>query len=242
MIEASILKHLPRMALDLLLPPRCLSCKTIVATPGALCPACWDGLRLLAPPHCARCGLPFATDTGAAILCGSCLDGSAQFGRARAALRYDASSRSMILGFKHGDRTALAVPFARWMARAGRELLADADMLVPVPLHPWRLFRRRYNQAALLTKALSRLTGVAHRPDALARIRATPPQGTMGRFGRRRNVAGAFRLTAAVEGRHVLLVDDVLTTGVTVDECARVLKAGGARQVDVLTLARVVLS
>jgi ComF family protein len=157
--------------------------------------------------------------------------------------RYDDASRALVLRFKHGDRTGAVPHFARWMARAGAALLAEAEVIVPVPLHPWRLWRRRYNQAAMLALAVAREAEKSCVPDALARIRATPSQGRLGRGQRTRNVRGAFRLRRpeAVEGRRVLLVDDVLTTGATVEECVRVLKRGGAADVDVLTLARVVL-
>lgn len=148
----------------------------------------------------------------------------------------------MVLKFKHGDRTGFAPAFAAWMARAGGELLAGADLLVPVPLHWRRLFHRRYNQAALLANALARLSGVACRPDALKRVRNTVSQGSVSGLHRRTNVKGAFatRTPDWVAGRRILLVDDVLTTAATVDECARVLLGAGATAVDVLTLARVV--
>jgi ComF family protein len=176
--------------------------------------------------------------------CGACLDHPPAYESARAAIAYNANSRRLVLQFKHGDRTGLAGPFARWMAGAGRELLAEADLLIPVPLHRWRLFRRRYNQAALLARALSRLAGVAWAPTALRRIRRTQPQGTMGRQGRQRNVQGAFRVNDGIRlvGKRVVLIDDVLTTGATVEACVWVLKDAGARRVDVLTLARVVLA
>jgi ComF family protein len=158
--------------------------------------------------------------------------------------RYDDASRSLILRYKHADQTASTPPFARWMARAGAELLAEADLIVPVPLHRWRLFLRRYNQAALLANALAGLSGVHCRPDLLRRPWHTPSQGGLGRRQRRENVRGAFRLQRgeAVKGKRVLLIDDVLTTGATCEECARTVLAAGAEAVDVLTLARVVLA
>jgi ComF family protein len=232
------------LLLDGLLPPRCLSCGGLTATAGALCPPCWRRIAFVTAPLCPCCGHPFDIDPGPEALCGVCAGRRPVFARARAVFRYDDASRGLVLGFKHADRTALAPSFSAWMARAGAELLREAEVIVPVPLHPWRLFRRRYNQAALLANALGRLSGLPCLPDALVRLRHTPPQGAMGRQPRRRNVHGAFALRrhAGIDGKRVLLIDDVLTTGATLEECAATLLAGGASAVDVLTLARVVLA
>ena len=233
-----------RVVVDLLLPPRCLSCGVMTDRAGALCAVCWSRIAFLGAPYCDCCGVPFASDPGPATVCGACLRDPPGFARARAVFRYDDGSKRLVLGFKHADRSSLAASFARWMMRAGADVLADADLLVPVPLHRWRLLHRRYNQAALLANQLSRWTGIACRPGALERVRHTPSQGLLGRGQRQRNVQGAFRLAkggVAVAGRRVLLVDDVLTTGATIEECVRVLRRGGATAVDVLTLARVVL-
>jgi ComF family protein len=167
------------------------------------------------------------------------------YDRARAALRYDEASRGLILAFKHADRTDVTPTLGQWLARAGSELLAEADLVAPVPLHRWRLLRRGYNQAALLANVLARDTGAVLAPDLLQRVRATPSQQGLSGRARQDNVtAGAFRVhpwhRRRVEGRRVLLVDDVLTTGATVGACARVLRRAGALQIDVLTLARVV--
>lgn len=228
--------------LDLLIPPRCLSCGGVTVAQGTLCPSCWDAVTFLGPPFCLRCGHPFDVDMGGAMMCARCLTDPPRFHRARAVFRYDDASKGLVLGFKHADRIGRAPAFVRWMARAGIELLSEADLIVPVPLHRWRLFQRRYNQSALLANGLSKLSGVPCRPDALVRVRHTPKQGAMGRGQRRANLHGAIHLNrlAQVRGRHVLLIDDVLTSGATVDECVRVLRQGGAVVVDVLTLARVV--
>jgi ComF family protein len=230
-------------ALDLLLPPRCLACHGAVDRQGALCPACWSALQFLGDPQCVSCGLPFDFDPGEPSRCGGCLRKPPPFERARAALAYDDASRPLLLGFKHADRTHAAPPFGQWLARAGADLLGDAELVVPVPLHRWRLFRRRYNQAALLAIALGRARGVPVEADLLVRRRATPSQAGRSRIARQRNVRGAFAVRpgrgAAIAGRRVLLVDDVLTTGATAMECARVLKRAGAAAVDVVTLARV---
>jgi ComF family protein len=240
--------------LDLLLPPRCLKCGTQVEQQGALCPGCWKDLTFLSAPLCARCGYPFEFEPfefepvefekAHDSLCAQCIRRPPAFGRARAVFRYDDASRGLVLSFKHRDRTDAASAFGAWLARAGAPLLADADLIMPVPLHWLRLFRRRYNQAALLAGALSRASGRPAVYDALIRSRPTPSQGGLGREARRRNVRGAFRVrpgrAAALAGRRILLVDDVLTTGATAEECARALYGAGAAAVDLLTLARVV--
>ncbi len=232
------------LLLDALLPPQCLACRTIVDRPGRLCAACWGGMQFIAAPFCACCGLPFEVEAGPDMLCGECLREPPRFDRARAVLRYDAASRSPILAFKHGDRTDAAPAFARWMAQAAADLVTAADVIVPVPLHRWRLLRRRYNQAALVALALGRLAGKPVLPDLLRRTRATPSQGGLGRSERARNVQGAFALRSGlagkVQGKRILLVDDVFTTGATVEACARVLRRAGASHVDVAVLARVV--
>ena len=232
-------------ALDLVLPPRCLCCGAGVEAPGKLCAACWGKLTFLGPPHCRLCGYPLPHALPEAPLCGACAADPPAYDRARAALRYDDGSRRLILAFKHADRTDTAPAFGRWLARAGAELLADADLLAPVPLHRWRLLKRGYNQAAVLAHALARGTGARLLPDLVQRVRATASQQGLGGRARIENItAAAFRAhpwhRRQLDGAKVLLVDDVLTTGATVEACARVLRRAGAAQVDVLTLARVV--
>ena len=233
-----------RAALDALLPPRCLACRTEVAAPGTLCPACWQKLAFLGPPHCARCGYPFPYDPGPGALCAECTRAPPLWAKARAVLRYDDASRALAVPFKHADRTDMAPALGAWLARAGAEVLADADVLVPVPLHRWRLIVRRYNQAALLAHATGRIAGIPVAPDALVRRRNTPSQGRLKPGERARNVRGAFAVRPgredALAGRRVVLVDDVFTTGATVEACTRALRAGGAASVAVLTLARVI--
>ncbi|MGH6890973.1 MAG: ComF family protein [Dongiaceae bacterium] len=230
--------------MDAILPPRCLKCGEIVADPGSLCGRCWPALRFLGAPCCACCGLPFEFDMGESSLCAGCIADRPLFDRARAALIYDDASRDLILRFKHADRIDGAATFAGWMARAGAELVASADVIVPVPLHWWRLVRRRYNQAAVLATAIGRARGKLVVPDLLLRRRATASQGRLGRSQRRRNVAGAFaihpRRAQVAAGARILLIDDVLTTGATAEACTRVLRAAGATGVDLLAMARVV--
>ncbi len=243
MLRAS-LGSVARATLDAVLPPRCLRCGTVVAGDGALCPPCWGRLAFIAAPHCKCCGLPFAFEASPDAVCGDCLRVEPQFGRARAALCYDDASRPLVLAFKHGDGTHAAPAFGRWMAQAAGDLLRDTDLVVPVPLHRWRLFRRRYNQSALLARALAEQGRKPVAARLLLRRRRTSSQGGLSRAGRLANVRGAFAVSDREQrrlvDRSVLLVDDVLTTGATVGECVRVLRRAGAARVDVVTLARVV--
>ncbi len=245
---ASPLRQFARRALDVLLPPQCLRCGTLVEEQGALCLECWQGVTFISQPHCAICGLPFeftmqASDFSGGSLCGSCVRQRPVFERARAVLAYDDASSPFILTFKHADRTEAAPAFARWMARAGADVLENADLITPVPLHWSRLFRRRYNQAALLGQSLSALSGVPAIPDLLVRKRATPSQGRFSPSARRRNVSGAFavrdKYVQSITDKRIVLVDDVLTTGATASAVTKALLKAGAGAVDVLTLGRV---
>jgi len=201
----------------------------------------WSRIRFLDGPVCDGCGVPFDYDPG--DRCAACLAKPRAFDAARAACLYDETSRDPILKLKHADRLDLAPMFARWLSRTARVLIEEADAIAPVPLHPWRLLRRRYNQAAEIARPLARLTGLPYLPDALIRRRATATQGGRSGSGRKRNVAGAFEVPpgrgAQVAGKRVLLVDDVLTTGATAESCARALKSAGALRVDVAVVARV---
>ncbi len=232
-------------AVDMILPPRCIISGEEVEVQGMISPAAWAGLNFISDPVCECCGFPFEFGTEeAGRLCGPCLQDRPVFRSARAALKYDDASRDMILKFKHADQTHAVLAFVPWMGRAGQEILSQADVLVPVPLHRWRFLKRRYNQAALIAYALSRRSGVPCLPDAIERRRATPSQGHLRAGERKKNVRNAFAVPAdrqdMVRGRSVVLIDDVYTTGATVNECAKSLLAAGAASVDILTLARVV--
>jgi ComF family protein len=229
---------------DFILPPRCLGCGGEIARQGDVCAACWRGLTFIDGAMCECCGLPFELAETAGMLCGPCMAERPVFDRARAAMVYDDGSKALVLPFKHADRLDGAPAFARWMARAGQDLLAQADVIVAVPLHRWRLLSRRYNQAAVLALGLARISGKPVVPDALLRTKRTPSQGGLNARARRENVRNAFGVHPAhidaIKDRRVLLIDDVYTTGATVESASACLLDAGAKAVDALALARVV--
>lgn len=228
---------------DLLAPPACLACDAAIADQGSLCAACWSQMRFIDRPYCEVLGTPFPYDHGPGAISPEAIADPPPFERLRAAVLYDPLARSLVSGLKFSDRPELAPWMARWMATAGRELFAEKPVLVPVPLHTSRLRERRYNQSAELSRALARLTRLEHKPLALVRHKATGRQVGLDALARLRNVQGAFRVPAehrpGIEGRRVLLVDDVYTTGATMKACARALRRAGVTGVDALVFARV---
>jgi ComF family protein len=236
-------RHAARLALDIALPTLCVACREPVDGEG-VCAACWAKLSFIAPPFCPRLGIPFVYDPGPGLLSMEAIADPPAYQRARAAVRYDDVARTLVHALKYQDRTDLAPAMGRWMARAGRELLDEADVLVPVPLHWRRAWGRRYNQSGALARIIARQTGVKVATEALRRVRPTQQQIGLSRSQRASNVQGAFRVTEArqseIQGRRVVLVDDVLTSGATTDACARALLRAKAAQVDVLVFARVV--
>ena len=232
-----------RLALNVALPTLCVSCREPVHGEG-VCAECWSKLSFIEPPFCPRLGIPFVYDPGPELLSMEAIANPPAYQRARAAVRYDEVARTLVHALKYQDRTDLAPAMGRWMARAGKQLLTDADILVPVPLHWQRGWSRRYNQSGALAQVISSQSGVKLASEALRRVRATEQQIGLSRAQRASNVQGAFKVApdrmADIQGRRVILVDDVLTTGATVDACARALLRAKAAQVDVLTFARVV--
>jgi ComF family protein len=230
-----------RAMLDLILPP--LDTAGAPALTSGLTADIWSRITFLETPVCDGCGAPWEFDPGPGVRCAACVARPRAYDRARAACLYDENSRDLVLKLKHADRTDLAPVLARWLLRSGRDLLDEAEVIVPVPLHRWRLLSRRYNQMAEIARPLGALTGVAVAPDALIRVRRTESQGGKSAAGRRRNVAGAFAVPPArrprIDGRRVLLIDDVLTTGATAHACPRALKAVGAAAVDLAVIAKV---
>ena len=231
-----------RPVLDFALPPRCPGCGAITAEPHRFCLDCWSRLTFLGEPCCAVCALPFDYAPAGEARCGACLADPPAFDRMRAAVAYGEIPRKVALKLKYGGRPGVAETMARLVQR---HVDAPAEaILAPVPLHRWRIWKRGYNQAALVASALARRTGLETCLDLIERTKATPPLKAMGPKQRRETVRGAFRIAERrkpwVRGRTIVLVDDVFTSGATADACARVLKRAGAARVELLCWARVV--
>jgi ComF family protein len=233
-----------REVVDFALPPRCPACGTIVPEPHLFCLPCWQSLTFLGAPCCARCGLPFQFPSDEAAECGRCLADPPPFERLRAAVAYGDTARKVALKLKYSGRPGVAATLAHFMARQLPDCVADHALLVPVPLHRWRIWKRGYNQAALIASALSRRSGIPAELDLLRRTKATPPLKGLNRRERALTVRGVFAVAKEdrprLKGRHVILVDDVFTSGATAGACARTLRRAGARSLAVLTWARVV--
>lgn len=238
------LPELSRAALDIAFPPGCPSCREQVSAPGNFCAPCFEALKLIAKPYCAGCGIPFAFDIGPEAKCPECLADAPAFDGARSVMVYDALSAPLVSALKFSDQWTGLSRYAQMMAASAAEWADAAEVIVPVPLHWRRLWRRRYNQSALLGYELSRVLGKPCVPQGLKRVRATRPQMRLSREERVKNVKGAFavnpRAQEFLRNKTVLLIDDVVTTGATVDVCAGVLKKAGAGKVYVLSLARTV--
>jgi ComF family protein len=241
---AGALRSAGRIVLDAALPPLCPACRKPVADDGGLCPDCWAQLSFITPPYCERLGVPFAYDPGPGVLSMQAIANPPAYQRARAAVRFDEIARTLVHALKYGDRLDLAPTLGRWMVQAGSALLTEADALVPVPLHWRRLWARRFNQSAALADAVAAQVKIPVAYGALTRVKATRQQVGLTQSERALNVQGAFRVRPEarpeVKDRRLVLVDDVLTSGATIDACARALLRAGAAAVDVLVFARVV--
>jgi ComF family protein len=233
-----------RAAIDLIYPPGCIACQAATGEPRGLCAACWSGIRFIERPFCERLGTPFQVDLGQPLLSPAAMADPPVFERARAVAEYDGTASLLVHRLKYNDRLELARSLGAMMVRAGAELLGTADVIVPVPLHRWRLWRRRFNQAMALAKVVAVEGGVPCDPSLLARVKHTRRQVGLTKAQRQENLQGAFRVPpdarARLKGKRVLLVDDVLTTGSTANAAARALLRGGAVAVDILAFARVV--
>lgn len=236
-----------KAALALIYPPQCLCCGAAVAPTGdvQLCPDCWPGAEFLWRSVCDCCGVPLPDDGLAeaqGIVCDDCLDAPRPWSRGRAAMVYGGTARRLILGLKHGDRLDMVPPLAGWLARAARPLVEPDQIVVPIPIHPRRLLRRRYNQAAQLAARLARDLGLPHHPTMLHRTRHTQSQDRRGRLERIANQTDAFAVAqgqiAALQDRPVLLVDDVMASGGTISAASHALLQAGSGPVSVVVLAR----
>ena len=244
---ADATRSLRHAALDLVYPPGCMACRGAVSAGDALCAPCWSRVRFIERPYCERLGTPFAQDLGPGLVSPEAIATPPVYARARAATRFDdGPARQLVHRLKYSDRLELAKPMGVWMARAGADLLGDVHCIVPVPLHWARLWSRKFNQAAALAASVADIAKVPMRPLLLARVKNTASQVSMSRAQRADNVQGAFKVRDEdkiwLDGRNVLLVDDVLTSGATVNAAARTLYRAGAARVDVLVFARVVTS
>jgi ComF family protein len=241
------LRALVHRIADVIVPPVCLACQARILDHDALCPSCWRTVAFIRPPLCDRLGipLPFAGPDEGPIVSAAAMAEPPPYDRARAVAVFDGDGvlRDLVHSLKFADRQEPRRLLGRWLAEAGRDILKDADLLIPVPLTRWRLMRRQFNQSALLAQEVGRLTGLPMNPLCLVKCRSTPPQVGLTREQRRRNVRGAFsvpsRRAAQIAGRRVVLVDDVITTGATVGACARALRAAGAQRIDVLAVGLV---
>jgi ComF family protein len=228
---------------DAITPPLCLGCKQSVTVSAALCLDCWQKLHLIDEPVCQVLGTPFAYDEGENAVSPAAHVDPPHWDKARAAVAFDDASKHLVHALKYQDRFEAGLLMARMMTGAGRNVLRDADVILPVPLHTRRLWKRRFNQAAFLAENISRLSGKPWLHDVLQRVEATVSQVGLDADERRRNVRGAFHVTPdrqpMIDGKTVVLIDDVRTTGATASACAETLKKAGTAQVFVLSFALV---
>lgn len=228
---------------NLIVPPLCMQCEQIVDVPGVFCPKCWNSVRFISKPYCEVLGIPFRYSLGEGTLSAEAIANPPSFKRARSAVLYDENMRALVSQLKYSDKTEFAPWMANWMRQAGRELLNEKPVIVPIPLHRFRMFTRRYNQSAELGRHIAKQEELSFEPNALLRVKNTKQQVGLNRLERARNVQGAFRVPVEfnhlVKGKNILLIDDVFTTGATVNAATNAVNRAGAKAVDVLTFARV---
>ncbi len=228
---------------NIVTPPKCLECRGDVTSGASLCLSCWQQLHFISEPVCDALGTPFEYDQGEGVLSAAAIADPPPWDRARAAVAYDEHGRKLVHALKYRDHQEAGIAMARMMTGAGAKLISGADVLLPVPLHRWRLWQRRFNQAAFLAQRISKLSGKSWSHNVLLRVRATKQQVGLKADERRKNVRRAFEVPLEkqhiIDGKSVLLIDDVRTTGATLSACSEVLRKAGAARIDVLTFALV---
>lgn len=230
--------------LNVFMPPRCISCGATIQEAHNVCAACWGDLEFIMTPMCCCCGFPLEDSAKEGSLCGYCIQETPSYDAGRSVFIYSQKSKKMITDFKYGDKQHGLPRFAKWLELYGKPLIETADVVVPIPLHRRKLLQRKFNQAALLAAKLAKHTHILYGPEMLLRVKYNPPQASLSFKQRQKNIKGAFRVNPrfkkSLKGQSVLLIDDVMTTGATVKECATQLKKAGAKTVSFLTLARTV--
>jgi len=238
----TLIKPSAKRLLDIIYPPHCISCGDSVSQNGTICAHCWGDINFITDPQCYICGFPFDFEALEGSVCAGCTKNPPRFAKARSVFLYDDASRKMITSFKYNDRIENRAAYARWMARVGADMIREADFIIPVPLHFFKLLIRKYNQAALLSHELAKIVDKKVLARAIIRKKYTKTQAAFSHKGRFKNIGGAFKINPKYQqilhGKKILLVDDVITTGATADECAKVLLKAGVERVELLTLAK----
>ena len=238
----TIIRPVAKRLLDIVYPPHCISCGVDIDKNGNVCAKCWGDISFITDPQCNVCGFPFDFEMQEGSICAGCTKNMPHFSKARAVFLYDDSSYRMITSFKYNDRVENRLAYARWMVRAGAGMLHEADLIIPVPLHFFKLIMRQYNQAALLAHELAKIVDKQVLANAITRKKYTKTQAVFSHKGRFKNIKGAFQINPKyqnlIANKKILLVDDVITTGATANECAKILLKSGAGRVELLTLAK----
>lgn len=239
-----LVKSFVSQAANIIFPPRCVNCYCFTMQHGALCIDCWSKLNFISNPYCNSCGIPFEFVVGDSLTCGDCITKNPSFDQARSAVVYDESCTKLITSFKYGDKTHHARILSKWIDLCGKDILNKTDFMIPVPIHLKRLRKRKYNQAALLAKYLQKDCKIPILYDGLIRVKNTPQQAGLSSYARMRNLSGAIlfnqKYKHQLQGKTVTIIDDVMTTGSTLEVCSRVLKKAGIKKIYALTVARTI--
>lgn len=236
------MKGLLKKIFDFILPPRCLMCGKVVSFDNTLCEECLEQIHFISKPYCLHCGIPLNSNEEKDFYCVNCLTNSDNLRLCRAAIQYDDFSKKLILDFKFHDHIENKKLLANWLKMAGKDIFEEGvDLIIPVPLHFSRLFKRKYNQSAMLAYELSHITNIKVDFNSLIKKKYSSPQALCSQKQRLKNVKGTFVVkdNSKIKGKRILLIDDVYTTGSTLKECAKILSKAGAKSVDALTVAKV---